>query len=649
MPTAPPTTHAWAGPLPVLVSTPRDALARRLLAFLPDATAAQREAWDEELEVLQDQGAQVIELHPPARDHAAVLEYTLPREAGRRPDVVVLQNGLVVVIEFKQTGQLRRVDLDQTAAYARDLAGYHTGCEGLEVVPVLVLCGAGAIRREVDGVQVVPADELAAALVALALRTEGPRPDLERFLDGEYAPLPTLVAAARMLFDNLPLPHIKRARSAGVHDAVDRILDESRSSWDEGTRRLVLVTGVPGAGKTLVGLQVAHSAALEHGFSFETGRRRRGAPATFLSGNGPLVQVLQHALKSSTFVQDMHRFIREYGLQHPDRVPSERLIVFDEAQRAWDREKIADFYTKKLPRVSPSLFASEPELLTRIADRTPHGAMVLALVGQGQEIHTGEEAGMIQWAEAVARSAQSWSVLGPPSQASLFEGLGVAYESDPVLDLDTGLRYHAAADLHRWVELVLDSHDLSEASEVAGRLRAAAFPIYVTREIEAARGYLRDRFQGEPLRRYGLLASSKSQRHLVDYGLDTGFQATRRIRIGEWFNAEPGHPRSCCQLTDVITEFQCQGLELDLAVVCWSDDFWWQGDRWHSKPQRRRSLVRDPHQLRTNAYRVLLTRGREGLVLYVPPRPAGRMDATYEALLAAGALPARAPRLVRAG
>ncbi len=635
-------THAWAGVLPVLVSTPRTALRARLDAFVPDAGEAQQRAWDEELGVLQAEGARVIELHPEAQGHAAVLEYKLPREAGRRPDVVVLQNGLVVVVEFKQTGQLRRADLDQAAAYARDLAGYHTGCEGLEVVALLVLCGVGAPSRQVNGVHVVPATDLAAKLVELARDGKGPPPDLDRFLDGEYAPLPTLVAAARILFDNLPLPHIKRAHSAGVHDAVDRILDESRATWDQGTRRLVLVTGVPGAGKTLVGLQVAHSAALEHGFHFGTGRRRRGAPATFLSGNGPLVQVLQHALKSGTFVQDMHRYIREYGLEHTDRVPSERLIVFDEAQRAWDEAKIADFYGRKLPGLPPEAFASEPGLLTRIADRMPHGALVLALVGQGQEIHTGEEGGMVQWAEALARSGRPWSVLGPPEQAGLFTSRGVAFEADPVLDLDTGLRYHAAEDLHRWVELVLDAQDLSAASAVADRLRAAAFPIYVTRDLGAARGYLRDRFAGEPLRRFGLLASSKSERHLVDYGLETGFQATKRIRIGDWFNAEPAHPLSCCQLDSVVTEFQCQGLELDLAVVCWSDDFWWQGDGWRSKaPYRRNPLIRDPHQLRTNAYRVLLTRGREGLVLFVPPAPTSAMDATFEALLAAGAEPAR--------
>jgi DUF2075 family protein len=135
-----------------------------------------------------------------------------------------------------------------------------------------------------------------------------------------------------------------------------------------------------------------------------------------------------------------------------------------------------------------------------------------------------------------------------------------------------------------------------------------------------------------------LLASSKSAPHLSGYGLDTDFQATKRIRIGEWFNAEPSHPRSCCQLNSVVTEFQCQGLELDLAVVCWSDDFWWEHQAWRSAAARRaNALIRDPHRLRTNAYRVLLTRGREGLVLLVPPSPARSMDATFEALMTAGA------------
>ena len=637
-------THAWSGLLPDLVAASPISIMDRLVEYIPDSSREQRRAWRSELDVLQREGAQVIELHPQATRHSTVLEYQLPREAGRRPDVIVLQNGRVVVLEFKETGQLRRVDIDQVAAYARDLRGYHSACESVEVVPVLVLCGKDAKERTVDGVRAIPADALAGTLVELGRSGSGAVVDVNEFVTGEYAPLPTLVAAARLLFDNLPLPHIRRAHSAGVHEAVERILREIKERQTDGRHRLILTTGVPGAGKTLVGLQVAHSAALDAGHVVGT-RRTRGAPATFLSGNGPLVQVLQHALKSTAFVQDMHRFIREYGLQKTDKTPSERLIVFDEAQRAWDKEKIADFYSKKLPELDPALYDSEPGLLANIAERMTDGATVLALVGEGQEIHTGEEGGLGQWAEAIATQAGRWSVLGPAAHAPLFTKRGLRYEIDDILNLDVGLRYHAAEDLHRWVSNVLDKSDLRTARPLATKLRAQAFPIYVTRDLDAAKAYVRERYASDPNRRFGLLASSKSEKQLAPFGVDAGFQATKQIKIGDWFNAEPKNKRSCCQLEQPITEFQCQGLELDFAIVCWSNDFIWANHEWNFTGRRPPRMVRDPKQLRTNAYRVLLTRGREGIIIWVPDDSTTAMDETFGALIDAGAVEVRSAQM----
>ena len=637
--------HAWSGRLPALVAEPIPALLGRLLDFLPDAGPAQERAWRQEIEVLQAEGAHVLELEPEAQTDSAVLEYMLPREAGRRPDVLVLQNGRVVVFEFKETGQARRSAIDQVQAYARDLAAYHEACEELAVTPVLVLCGEGAKRRTVDGVEIVPAAELGRSLLALG-RIESSNPiDLPTFLAGEYAPLPSLVAAARLLFDNLPLPFVKRAQSAGVHTAVKHVIRLARQARAEGSRHLVLLTGVPGAGKTLVGLQVAHHAALEEGFRFGP-RKKRGAPATFLSGNGPLVQVLQQALKSTAFVQDMHRYIREYGLEHPDRVPPERLVVFDEAQRAWDEAKVADFYRKKLPHLDSSRHWSEPRLLVDIADRLEDWAVVLALVGEGQEIHTGEEGGLGQWVEAIARSRQVWSIHGPEALGALFAGASSSFHAEAALNLDTTLRSHAASDIHRWVHLVLDRGDLDAARPLAERLRREGFPIYVTRSLDTAKQYALDRFAAEPMRRYGILASSKAK-NLDEFGLDPGFQETKRIQVGHWFNDGPQSARSCCKLDTVITEFQCQGLELDLPIICWGDDFWWYEAAWQSRVGRTRKLVRDPHRLRTNTYRVLLTRGREGLVLVVPLRPDQEMSASFTALVSGGALELRTHQLSR--
>lgn len=646
MPTLP-KNHAWSGTLADLTAEPRIVLLDRLIEFVHDATREQRRSWEEELDVLQREGAQVIALHPPASEDPTVLEYALPREAGRRPDVVVLQNGRVVVVEFKSTGQLRRVDVDQVAAYARDLRGYHSACEHQEVVAVLVLCGDGATTRTIDGVRVVAASKLGAALLELGRSSSGLRLDAPTFLGGEYAPLPSLVAAARLLFDNLPLPFIRRAQSAGVHTAAERVLALSGEARAGGQRKLVLVTGVPGAGKTLVGLQVVHSAALEVDYQFGP-RRVRGAPATFLSGNGPLVQVLQNALKSTAFVQDMHRFIREYGLERPDRVPPEHLIVFDEAQRAWDAAWLEEKYTKKLPHLAGSLRRAEPEILISIADRIPNWSAVVALVGGGQEIFNGEEAGIGQWADALAGSNLPWQVHGPPALATAFGARGIDYTSDDALTLDTSLRAQAASDLHHWVEHVVDTGALDTASELAGRLRRDGFPIYVTRDLEAAKQYARDRFAGERERRFGLLTSSLAK-NLEAHNLFPDFQARKTLKIGPWFNADPAAALSCCGLDIVVSEFECQGLELDLPIVCWGDDFWWGETQWVSRRGRPHRLVRDPHRLRTNAYRVLLTRGREGLVIFVPPSPSAQMDATFGALLRAGAVEARGVQMAMTG
>ena len=639
-------THAWSGRLSALINTSKADILDRLIKFLPDAGDAQQRAWDREVDILQSEAVTVVRLHRVAGDDGTVLEYILPRQGGRRPDVVLLQNGRVVVVEFKETGQLRRSDIDQVAAYARDLQLYHSACQEQQVTSILVLCGRGAVEREVDGVQIVPSNRLGRCLVTLGKASTGTRLDLSEFLEGSYEPLPSLVAAARLLFENLELPYIRRAHSAGVHAAVERILELAHAAKRDGSHKLVLLTGVPGAGKTLVGLQVAHSAALDEGWQFGK-KKRRGAPATFLSGNRPLVEVLQDALLSRAFVQDMHRYIREYGLEHPYRVPSERVIVFDEAQRAWDASKIHDFYSSKLPHVRDSLRRSEPDLLTAIASRLKDWGLVLALVGEGQEIHTGEEGGMIQWADAVKQSSARWEVHGPTSEKVLFEDVGVVFQDEPTLGLDVTLRAHAASHLHQWVSLVLDAANPTNAASLAAKLRREGYPIYITRDLDAARQYVRHRFSGETQRRYGLLASSRAK-NLDSYGIDPGYLATIRVKVARWFNDGLESPESGCHLDTVITQFQCQGLELDLPIICWGDDFWWGDGEWRSKQGRRQRLVRDPHQLRLNAYRVLLTRGREGMVIFVPTSPAKEMDATVGALESAGALYVRSERGVAA-
>ena len=304
----------------------------------------------------------------------ALLEYELPREGGRRPDVVMLQNGIVVVVEFKDKAAALSADLDQVAAYARDLKNYHEMSHELAVEPALVLMRYGGPRTQIGGVVVLKPRDLGQYLIEQSKRNLGAAIDAAQWIDAPYAPLPSLLQAARILFRGQPLPRIRRAESAGVYGAVERVLQICGEAAQGEERRLVLLTGVPGAGKTLVGLQVAHDERLE---LLRSQPGAKGGPAAFLSGNGPLVTVLQDALGTRAFVQGMKKFVDYYGFKRRDLEPTEHVLVFDEAQRAWDANQMLAKHKEA---------TSEPEMLLRIAERIPNWSVVVGLIGEGQEI-----------------------------------------------------------------------------------------------------------------------------------------------------------------------------------------------------------------------------------------------------------------------
>jgi hypothetical protein len=373
-----------------------------------------------------------------------------------------------------------------------------------------------------------------------------------------------------------------------------------------------LVTGVPGAGKTLVGLQFVYTARLD-----ENDARR---PAVFLSGNGPLVQVLQHALGSTVFVQDVHGFLKQYG-GTAQRSPEEHIWVYDEAQRAWDAERVAQ---------KRGHATSEPEDFLRLGEKLDSWAMLVGLIGDGQEIHLGEEAGLEQWNEAIASVSGEWHVHCPSRIAHLFHAAASVSVNDK-LDLTRSLRSHLAEDVQRWVEYVLKG-DFERAADIAPLIEDQGFELYATRDLDTLKSYVRERYDGVEDKRYGLLASSKAK-NLPNYGVHNEYHFTRRVRVGPWYNDPPDSDFSCCRLHDVVTEFGAQGLELDFPLVCWGEDLRWNDNRWQSPPQPR-SKARNPHQLRVNSYRVLLTRGRDGFGVFVPPEAA--LADTYRNLISAG-------------
>lgn len=604
----------WAGTVERFLESPDevwlDALAAHHVGLTGQPPArTQVEAWREEGVLMRASLRDACIAEPDARHWGLAFEYELPLEGGRRPDVVVLAGRAVVVLEFKQAAAARAAAVDQVEAYARDLSEYHAATHGIRAVPVLVVTRATSPETD-ESVEVLDPASITGALLRHA--TSGSI-DLDGWLNAEYAPLPMLVAAARRIFQHEPLPAVRRALSSGIPEAVELLGSLTEDVARDGGRLLAFVAGVPGSGKTLAGLTLVYE------------RVNRMSAATFLSGNGPLVEVLRDALQSKVFVRDLHAFITTYGLS--SKVPNEHVIVFDEAQRAWD----AGYMQHK-----HGVARSEPDLLVDVGERLPEWAALVGLVGDGQEIHAGEEAGIGQWHDAVrpSRGRQQWTVHCPPRMATTFTE--VTAHGHDALDLTVSLRSRRADRLHDWVAALLDGH-LAGAARLAVQVQAEAFPMYLTRDLDAAKEYAWERYAGQPEARYGLLASSRTQTYLPRFGVDTTWPATKRVKLARWYNEPLSHPQSCCQLVDVVTEFGCQGLELDLPIVCWGNDVRWTGTEWAIRKVQARYPLADSDQLRRNAYRVLLTRGRDGVVIFVPPDPA--MDHTEHALLAAGVRP----------
>lgn len=621
--------YGWQSDLETFAAHEPRAIRLRLQEFVQDASPEQIRAWDQSIPWLQRECKELRVRDADSREYTAILEYELPRDS-RRPDVIVLERGCVAVLELKGSLHPTRAALDQAFGYARDLRAYHAACAGRTVTPILLVRGGGMEAYEQDGVFIVGPAGLNTLLERIST-ADLPIISADEFLSADaYAPLPTIVQAARELFHNRELPLIKRARAA-TEPALTHISRIAQEAARTHSRHLVLLSGVPGSGKTLVGLQLVHAHWLDALAMPRNGRLH--SPAVYLSGNGPLVQVLQDALRDGggagrTFVQAIKDYVRQHS--RPGRpVPPEHLIVFDEAQRAHDAERVA--HVHKTP-----VGLSEPEHLIEFCERIPGWCVLVALIGDGQAIHVGEEAGVALWYKAIAQSkhANEWTVHGAAGFEESFASLPGPTQWSPTLNLDTEIRFHLTPRVHQYVAGLLDGANADSLTALAQELHSSGHRFLVTRDLEAGRTYLRERYADAHLARYGLLASSKDK-WLPAFGIDNSFQATQQLRVGPWYNAEPDDPRSCCQLISVATEFSSQGLELDCALLAWGSDLLWTNNGWSVETSRgSRPPLKDPLAVRKNVYRVLLTRGRDGTMVYVPEDR--RWDRTFEKLLQVG-------------
>ena len=629
-------SRGWDSNFPTFTSTGRDTIMSSLVKMIPDASPEQIRAWKESIPPLQNEASEVLGADPQAKRFSAILEYVMPMES-RRPDCIFLIDGAILVLELKGKSEVTQADIDQVAAYARDLKCYHRDCADRPVHALLVPTKAKGFVGTRQGIFICGPDAVD-DLVSRLDRDKQPAIPVEKFLEEEaYRPLPTLVAAARELFTTNKLRRVHKA-AAATEPTVTRIRDIAREAARTKTRKLILLTGVPGAGKTLVGLHTVHGHWLDE-LAIDRGTGKPPAPGVFLSGNGPLVEVLQYELRDAggggkLFVRGVKDYIKRYS-GRANLTPPEHVLVFDEAQRAFDRAMVA--YKHDIPIAEAK---SEPELFIEFAERIPEWCVVVGLIGGGQEIHKGEEGGIRQWRNAIAASpgAATWTVHAPSGIANLFEVLPNPVVIEPTLNLDRELRFHLAKNVHRFVAQVLEGNPAVENAAIAQQLNLDGYHFRITRDFAAAREYLQKRYKDEPERRFGLIASSKDK-GLKRFRIYNDYQSTKRVKFGPWYGDAEDHParHSCRLLEDCVTEFGAQGLELDAALMAWGTDFRKLNGKWSTGDSGKydKSVeVRDPYQLRLNSYRVLLTRGREATVIFVPPVP--EMDETFEYLVACG-------------
>jgi hypothetical protein len=605
-----------------------------LIEFLEIVSPEQVNAWTESIPPLQLEMGEVVGRTPAAADYSAILEYQLPMEH-RRPDVILLLGDGVLVLELKSKSRPDLADLDQASGYARDLRAYHRECEDRTVSPALVLMRAhGRLGRTEGGVEIIGPDALDDLVADLDREVSQAPINRRAFLDADaYRPMPTIVQAARQLMELGELPRIKRPnlQTRATLEYLSGVVHEAAAN---SNRHLVLLSGLPGTGKTLVGLQLAHARFLDD-LSVERIGGKPTAPAVYLSGNGPLVDVLQYELGpagggGAAFVRRAKAYVERYS-EHPDLVPPEHVLIFDEAQRAFDAAQVAETHRGR------GEGRTEPEHFIEFAERVPAWSVVVGLIGSGQEIHVGEEAGMEQWKSALERfgSPGAWTVHAPLNLSSVFEGLPTRIE--PALHLTTELRYHLAEDIHDFVEGLLGEQE-GDLPRYATALEQAGYHLRITRSLEAAKAYLQERYDDAPMARFGIVASSRDG-VLSRFNVPNDYQSTKRIRYGPWYGEGDDDPqgRSCRTLQSCVTEFGCQGLELDAVLLAWGNDLIREGNAWTNrlaKRYQRANQVRDAMQLRRNAYRVLLTRGRDGVVVFVPPLPI--LDETYAYLVSSG-------------
>ena len=634
------------------------------------------EAWKGEIAVMQNVLTQLSD-----KGGRIIFEYDIPR-LGKRIDVVLLYKGIIFCLEFK-VGETRilEADVDQVLDYALDLKNFHRFSRDKVIVPILIATNYGGSSTDIQ--MSVYDDQIVNPLVtgesgilglinAVLDRFPAEDPVDENWIISPYAPTPTIIEAAKSLYENHSVENITRheADKVSTDRTIAYILDVIKQSKERQEKSICFVTGVPGAGKTLVGLDVAIRQTYQ-------GQNEpvKDEGAVYLSGNGPLVAVLTEALAQDNYkrcreegekkkmtdsrrevsksIQMIHRYRDNMLAKIKNPVENETLeidpakavkmeaagfgevehvAIFDEAQRSWTHKRLADYlkrggtYGNKLK--VPNFPVSEAAFLIWSLDQREDWATIICLVGGGQEINTGE-AGISEWIQAINEKFPHWKVYISPklTEAEYAEGRvnelladnhNVTYSED--LHLGVSLRSYRAEKLSAFVHALLSFDDSAKTiyEEIKDK-----YPIVLTRDMATARKWLHSKVRGTE--RTGVLVTKESARYkpLAIHILPSGDE-----NAVHWFLEDKIDTRSSNYLEDAATEIQVQGLELDYTCLLWDADMRYENGGWHyyrfngntkwNKMQGNTESQQEQMKYMLNAYRVLLTRARAGMVICVP-------------------------------
>ena len=630
----------YCNSIPGFIKDNSTSIIGQLIRHSFEINKAQSDAWENQINELQKR------LEACGMEGDIIFEYDIVR-LGKRIDVIMLIRHMVFSLEFKNGKNIFTAqDAQQAEDYAIDIKNFHKESEDLYVCPILIATDAPKYKKaqSLDAYpdkQVHLQRENIETLIPKVIQLTGlygdnTQIDFDQWFNSPYRPTPTIIAAAVEAYIAHDISEI--ANSEAGQDDIDvcegRINEIISYAMSNNKKCVCFVTGVPGAGKTLVGLDTVAKNL----------KRGKSSLSVYLSGNGPLVDVLREALKRSekskkqytretsaaidALIQSSYAFKRD-NAAHNQPTP-ENIMIFDEAQRVWDQSKMSSKHKN-----DPLMSVSEPHLLYSIMDRHQDWAVMICLVGLGQDIYDGE-VGINEWFRCGVQDFPQWEMYYSPAIFNQIEDLNIDKEMikscrrcHPIneLHLKTSIRSFRADKQCQFVDNHLNNDP--ESTKKIYSMISSKYPILVTRDYQKAKQWVRSQVRGS--QRCGVLACSSAQRLKPE-----GIYITSDIDVKNWFLAPSDDLRSSNMLEIVASEFKIQGLEIDWALVCWDADLrrnakgdgWdhynFRGSKWNKrhKEEQKRYLV--------NAYRVLLTRARQGMIIFVPKGVDPEIDPTRD-------------------